>query len=167
MINNSGKISYQLDDFNLYRTDGSQDGVSCFSGGQYRFGNIPLGLTMIIDTSLLKTTYNNKEHNIESLDSISTKKTNFVFQSDLIQTTYFDGVGSAQEGIYLDFNARQYIFGVDNAKITCEASLSKIIFNTKFLQLDAIILNSSSTTISVNTIPITINSTQYYILLAT
>jgi hypothetical protein len=88
-------------------------------------------------------------------------------KADVIQTTFNNGVLSAQEGFTFDYINRLYVFGGNDASITCDSINQRIIFATKFLGLDAITLNSGATTISVNTIPITINSTQYYILLAT
>jgi len=88
-------------------------------------------------------------------------------KADIIQTTFNNGVLSAQEGFNFDYINRLYVFGGTDATISCDSINQRIIFATKNLLLDAITLNSGATTISGNTIPITINSTQYYILLAT
>lgn len=87
-------------------------------------------------------------------------------KGNLIETIFDDGVLSAQEGFYLDFSVRQYVFGGADATITCDSVNQKIIFATKGLQLDAITL-TGATTVSANYIPITINSVQYYIPLYT
>jgi len=86
---------------------------------------------------------------------------------NLIKTEFYDTILSSQEGFNLDFNVRQYVFGGFDATISCDSTNQKIIFNTKFLQLDAITLNTAVRTPSVNTIPILINSVQYYINLST
>jgi len=86
---------------------------------------------------------------------------------NLIKTEFYDTILSLQEGFNLDFSVRQYVFGGNDALINCDSTNQKIIFNTKFLQLDGITLNTAVRTPSVNTIPILINSVQYYINLST
>ena len=68
MLDSNGKISYQLDDFSCYNGFGSQDIISGFSGGQYRFGNIPDGYLITIDTATQQTTFDNISHKINGLD---------------------------------------------------------------------------------------------------
>jgi len=145
---------------------GTSTGVNGLNGTT----NIGLGGTLSSNTLINASGFNFEMTN--GLD-ISFKSDNGVINSklsitkDLIQTTFNDSIISAQEGIYLDFSVRQYVFGGNDALINCDSTNDKIIFNTKNLQLDGITLNTSVTTPSVNTIPILINSVQYYINLST
>ena len=151
-------------------SSGGGGGTSTGVNGLNGTTNIGLGGTLSGNTLIDASGFNFEMTN--GLE-ISFKGDNGVINSklsitkDLIQTTFDDSIISAQQGFYLDFSVKQYIFGGTDALINCDSTNQKIIFGTKFLQLDGITLNSGATTISVNTIPITINSTQYYILLAT
>jgi len=88
-------------------------------------------------------------------------------KADIIQTTFNNGVLSAQEGFNFDYLNRLYVFGGSSGTISCDSINQRIIFDTKNLLLDGITLNPFATTPSVNSIPITINSTLYYINLST
>ena len=145
---------------------GTSTGINGLNGTT----NIGLGGTLSGNTLIDASGYNFEM--TKGLE-LSFKADNNVIHSklsitkDLIQTTFDDSIISAQEGFYLDFSVRQYIFGGTDALINCDSTNQKIIFNTKGLQLDGITLNSGSITPSADTIPITINSVQYYIRLAT
>jgi hypothetical protein len=68
MTDSTGKISYQVDELSCYRNDGAQDIINGYSGGTYRFGNIPDGYLITINSSTQETTFDNISHKINGID---------------------------------------------------------------------------------------------------
>jgi hypothetical protein len=93
MVDTNGKISYQLDDFSCYNGLGAQDLISCFSGGQYRFGNIPDGYLITIDSALQLTTFDNISHKINGIDLKLNMAELVLNNSSLIDGTPPSGLG--------------------------------------------------------------------------
>lgn len=89
------------------------------------------------------------------------------FYVDDYNKTIYATLNNNKVGLDLDYLLDIFTFGSASAVIKCESVNDKIIFETKNLQLDGLILNTTVTTPSVNTIPISINGTQYYINLST
>lgn len=152
-----------VEESNIYTSNGLDK-----IGLSLNFTNRSFVLGDVDDTfNQTKFIVDDTNRNITSQVINGTSRATLLQDFNLIQTTFEDGVLSAQEGFYLDFSVRQYVFGGTDALINCDSTNQTIIFNTKFLQLDNLTLNSGVTTPSANSIPITINSVQYYILLAT
>ena len=149
--------------YNLYFGDDSLiDRISYF-----KIRSIALDIENQNTSSIAKIYADSNFLYLRFFDNTNSITSQLDIKGSLIETIFDDGILSAQEGFYLDFSVRQYIFGGTDALINCDSINQKIIFNTKGLQLDGLTLNSGVTTPSANSIPITINSIQYYILLAT
>lgn len=101
---------------------------------------------------------------IEDFAGVNYDATNYLPKTNgtLLNGNFVNGAG-----LEINYTNETFKLGKNTALITMDSVNQKINFNTKFLELDAITLNSGTPTINVNRIPILINGTQYYIPLTT
>tara|TARA_R110000868_G_scaffold101361_4_gene279091 strand:+ start:5926 stop:6432 length:507 start_codon:yes stop_codon:yes gene_type:complete len=150
-------------------SSGGGGGTSTGINGLNGTTNIGLGGTMTGNTTIdvgQFTLFITNAFDIFLQSSNGSEFCDLSIKNTLIETTFNSGFVSVQEGIYLDFFSRQYVFGGGNASITCDATNDEIIFNTKSLNFDggtalegafSAIPSAISLVITLNNVPYKIN----------